>query len=357
MSEFSLRGTAGTNLAGALTWTNALSGASGSFAHAPRWVLPASLSVGDNVITLSGQIAGTCSSVVTTVAVDSASAYAEWTDGSNEGAGFATWTLFHDASAGHFLDTAGWGLWSHAGTNLAEAVRPFAAPLAVGDTVHVSMQNGWVWEEGGGVGIALRNEAGSTLWELFFNGGDTFYNTPLGPTDISWTTNALAVDFTLTADNAYSVAVSPVGGSLWQASGPVTGIVSQLRAWSYDNGADDGQNHNRNFFVDNLKITRIASGGGEEYSTAVVHIIRAAGGQEPMIQNIALDNLSGDMQVNLADTVNGATYAIWASPTLTPTQNWQLVTGTDLPGTGGPLQLHCPAPAENTLYYRVGYTP
>lgn len=128
VSEFSLRGTAGTNLAGALTWTNALSGASGSFAHAPRWVLPASLSVGDNVITLSGQIAGTGSSVVTTVAVDSASAYAEWTDGSNEGAGFATWTLFHDASAGHFLDTAGWGLWSHDGTNLAEAVRPFAAP-------------------------------------------------------------------------------------------------------------------------------------------------------------------------------------------------------------------------------------
>ena len=55
--------------------------------------------------------------------------------------------------------------------------------------------------------------------------------------------------------------------------------------------------------------------------------------------------------------MNGATYAIWASPTLIPTQNWQIVEGTDLPGTGGPLQLDCPPPAENTLYYRVGYTP
>ena len=54
---------------------------------------------------------------------------------------------------------------------------------------------------------------------------------------------------------------------------------------------------------------------------------------------------------------NGATYAIWASPTLIPTQNWQIVEGTDRTGTGGPVQLDCPPPAENTLYYRVGYTP
>jgi len=357
VTEYNLQGTAGTNLTGTLSWSNTLGGTSGTFAHAPRWVLPASLSVGDNVISLSGQIAGTGSSIVTTVAVDSASAYADWTDGSNEGAGFATWTLYSSGSAGHFLDTAGWGMWSHDGDNLAESIRPFAAPLAVGDTVHVSMKNGWVWEEGGGIGIALRNDAGATLWQLYFNGGDTFYNTPLGPSGISWTTNALAVDFTLTAADAYAVAVTPDGGTLWQAAGTVTGIVSQFRAWSYDNGADDGQNHNRNFFVDDLKITRTASGGGEEYSTAVVHIIREAGGQEPMIQHIALDNLSGDLQVNLENTVNGATYAIWASPTLIPTQNWQIVEGTDLPGTGGPLQLDCPPPAENTLYYRVGYTP
>ena len=108
--------------------------------------------------------------------------------------------------------------------------------------------------------------------------------------------------------------------------------------------------------MDDLKITRTTSSGGEEYSTAVVHIIREAGDGQPVIEHMAVEQISGDIQVNLNETLNGASYAIWASPALFPSQNWQIVTGTARTGNGGPLQLDCPAPAADLLFYRVGYT-
>ncbi len=356
VTEFNLQGTAGTNLTGNLAWSNALSGGSGQMAHSPHWALPASLTVGDNVITLSGQIAGSGSSVTTTSAVDSAAAYASWTNGSNEGTGFGVWALFSDASAGQFIDADGWGLWSHEGTNLSEAVRTFSSPLAAGDTFHAFMKNGWIWEAGGSIGVALRDGEGATLWEVYFNGGDMTYNTSLGSTDIGWTDAGLDVGFTVTAPGAYAVDLQPVGGTLRQYVGTFAGDIEQFRAWSYNNGTSDTNNSMRDFFFDNLRITRTTSGGDEQYSTAVVHVIRSSGSNEvPVIHGMDLVSGSRGMTVSVADSIPGATYAIYATPMLIPTQNWQLVDGTARIGDGNSIELTHTNAVDSFSFYRIGY--
>jgi hypothetical protein len=359
VTNYTLQGTAGTNLTGALlSWTNALSGQSGTLARQTYWSLPSALAVGDNVFTVAGVIAGTGAGT-STVAVDSAAAYSNetWTNGSNSGTGFGAWTLHHDANAGHFVDAKGWGFWSHSGTNLSEAIRPFDAPLATGQTFRVRMQNGWIWEDGGSIGVALLNSSGDTLWQLYFNGGDSFYNSPTGATDIGWTSNGMDIAFTVTAPGAYAVEVQPVGGPARQYVGTFAGEIAQFRAWSYDNGSDDGQNSNRDFFVNNLQITALLAGGGESYSTATVHIVREASDTPPpVIEDIDLISGGDGLQVSLTNSIPGAQYAIYDSRTLIPTQNWQIVAGTVKAGTGGAIDLSITNGLLPTNYYRVGYT-
>ena len=353
VNSYRLEGTAGTNLTGHLNWTNAATGLGGSIPHATYWNLAIDLANGDNAIQVSSLIAGPGAGV-TTVAVDSASTYASWTNGSNAGTGFGPWSLFHDANAGHFLDARGWGLWSHEGTNLSEAIRTFASPLATGQTFRVRMQNGWLWESGGSIGVALRTGEGSTLWQLYFNGGNATYSTT-GATDIAWTSNGLDIAFTLTTPTTYSVDVQPVGGSTRQYTGVLSGTVSQFRAWSYNNGTSDTNNSQRDFFINNLRVTRAAT-GSVATSTASVHILRSGGSNAPpVIPDFALLPGNAGFGIHLTNSVSNALYALYATPLLFPSQNWQIVNGSTRTGTGAALDLTLTNFLSTTNYYRLGY--
>jgi len=357
VTNYTLQGTSGTNLTGGMLWTNRLTGLSGTFTRETAWSLSSTLAVGDNEISISCLIAGSGAGTITT-AVDAAAAYGTWTHGSTAGSGFDPWTLYHDANAGHFIDTPGWGLWSQEGTNLAEAIRPFSSPLTTGQTFRVRMQNGWLWESGGSIGVALCDSGGATLWQCWFNGGDTNYNLTDHTTDIAWTDAGLDVSFTVTAPGAYSVNIQPSGGLLRQYTGTFTGEIAQFRAWSYDNGTDDGQNTNRNFFVDHLLITSEGGGGGESYSTDTIHMIREANeNQPPTIEDIVLLPSNSGIQVGISNSIPGVQYAIYSTLELYPSPNWRVVTGTSVGGTGGAIDLFL----TNALYlaptnfYRVGY--
>ena len=356
VSAYELKGTAGTNLTGGLVWTNPASAQGGGFVHASRWTQTVGLAVGDNVVTVSGTIAGTGAGTVTN-ARDASTNYAGgWTNGSNGGTGFGSWTLNNSSNAGFWAATGGWGFWSHEGGNLAEAIRTFSAPLATGQTFSVHMKNGWIWESGGSVGVALRNGSGATQWELYFNGGDTFYNTPAGATDIGWTDAGIDIRFTVTGTNTFSVEVRPVGGSARQYTGTFAGALADFRAWSYSNGTLDGQNSNRDYFINDLLITSPVAGSPSN-STAIVHIIRESSGTPPPeISDIAPIPSGGGLEFNLTNSILNALYAIYDSPLLIPTQNWQIVTGTEVTGTGGAIDLAITNGLLPTNYYRIGYT-
>ena len=355
VSNYVLQGTAGTNLTGSLAWTNALNAHGNGFLRTTYWTQAVDLAVGTNTIAVSGTVAGTGASTATNAA-DSAANYGSWTNGSNAGTGFGAWTLNTASNSGLWTATNGFGFWSHEGGNLAEAIRTFAAPLATGQTFSVHMKNGWIWESGGSVGVALRS-GGTTVWQLYFNGGDTFYNTPAGVTDIGWTDAGLDVAFTVTDTNAFSVEVHPLGGSARQYTGTFAGSIDNFRAWSYDNGTLDGQNSNRDYFIDRLQMTSPVP-GTESNSTATVRIVREAGeNPPPVISDMAVQGGGNGLQFGLTNSIDGALYAVWASPTLIPTQNWQVVAGTERYGDGNAIDLTITNGLLPTNYYRIGYTP
>ncbi|OQA26390.1 MAG: Carbohydrate binding domain (family 25) [Verrucomicrobia bacterium ADurb.Bin345] len=271
VSSYDMSGV-GDGVIGHIVWSNALTGVSGIFPAAASWTVSGiALGVGGNDISVRGtnvMMGGTA-----TNAIDNASdaAYSGgWNNGNNGGTGFGGWVLYNDANAGRFIGAHGWGMWSHEGGNLSEAIRPFSSPLGTGQTFSVRMKNGWLWESGGSVGVALRNSGGATLWEFFFNGGDFYYSRSGGTTDVDWTDAGVDLAFTLTATNAYNLSVTPVGGSERLYSGAVTGEIAQFRAWSYNNGTSDGQNANRDYFVNNLKITSPTPSGADDFSDSVI---------------------------------------------------------------------------------------
>jgi hypothetical protein len=299
----------------------------------------------------------------TTNAADAAAdpAYtSSWDPGSNGGSGFLGWQFYNDANAGRFISAQhGFGFWSHeSGDNLSEAVRPFASALAPMDTFRVRMKNGWIWENGGSVGVALRNSEGDTLWQLYFNGGTSNYVSSAGITDIDWTDAGLDVAFTVTGAGAYSVSITPVGGMERTYTGTFSGSISQFRAWSYKNGTADDYNSNRDFFVNLLAITSPVGGGIQEHSDSVVITRQAGGGQpeHPVIGGVArLGSGPGGMQFALESSTPGATYALWESPTLFPSQNWQRIHASATQGQGGILHLDLTnLPAGSASFYRIG---
>jgi hypothetical protein len=275
-SNYTIVGMAGPTT-GHLVWTNTLTGASGAMPVASPWSIPGlALGVGSNFITVMGS--NVVASGIQTTSHDRASNYANWTNGSNQGSGFGAWTLASTGTAGHFIGMNGFGLWSHEGGNSAEAIRPLVSTLVAGQTVQFRMQNNWIWENGGNIGVALRDAGGVEKWVLRFVGGATNYSGTDGVTDIPWTSAGLDIAFTMTGATNYSVDVTPVGGTKRTYTGVITGTISAIRSWSANNGTVDEFNSNRDFYFNNLAITSLGEGSVISTSDTVVIVRQNVGG-------------------------------------------------------------------------------
>lgn len=363
-ANFTFQGTAGTNLAGYLCWTNPATGQGGRFDHHTYWQQDIALAAGDNPIQIYGVIAGT-EAGVSTVAVDQASAYSAWTNGSAQGFGWADgWAFSVDgASAGQFLDagssncsagTAAFGLWANSGAT-ARARRALTGAMQPGDVLSFQLDNNWI-QDGGSTGFSLENDAGEALLTLYIIGGTLAYqlqdgNPGIRDTGVSWTGSGLSVAFTLAVDNRYLLELNGVSftGTLVAAAAG-TG-VRQFQAWNYN----CGPGMERNVYFNSLQLVRPQVGDGESYSVATVHVVRAPG-DESAPEIAALETSAGQgLQFSLTHSVADATYAIYASDTLVPTQNWRMVTGTAQTGTGGSLELTLTNDLPAVGYYRIGY--
>ena len=143
-----------------------------------------------------------------------------WVSGSNGGTGWGGgWLLSaSSASAGHFVSAVGaanlsiapraWGLWANTGAT-AEAVRVFASPLMVGQTLGFLWDNNWV-SAGSSVGFALQNAAGQSLFEFSFVGGEGNYRVNDDATGrltrIPWSGSGWDIRFQRVADDDYVLA-------------------------------------------------------------------------------------------------------------------------------------------------------
>lgn len=186
---------------------------------------------------------------------DSAQAYTNWTNGSNQGAGFGAWALENTVNAGFFLtDVAanlsvesgkGFGLYANSG-GTATASRAFAQALSTGDTFAIHFDNNYI-TNGSSVGFSLLDHSGSALFRFYFTGGEERYritdNASIGrDTGIQYTDRGLVVIMTLGADGAYAL---QAGGALIEGS-----LASNLevRSFSVQNQhAGPGEEYNLYF--------------------------------------------------------------------------------------------------------------
>lgn len=279
-ANFVLEGV-GESVIGTIAWTNELTGGSGNVFAGPDWAINSiPLGVGSNIITVVGTNAG---SAVVTNAADKGSnlPYGDgWAQSDAGGFGFGGWQLYvstNDTSkAGRFMaNTAAttigvpaWGMYANSG-NLSEAKRYLTNVLTVGQTFSVSFENGYL-DNGAGAGVALQNVGGSTLWEFFFNGGDTYYSMSGATTDVGWTDAGIDIQFWLTGPTNYTVKISPQGGGTRTISGNLLpnadSNIMLFRAWNNNAGQDSV----RDVFFNNLRITSAGSGSGITTSDTVV---------------------------------------------------------------------------------------
>lgn len=266
-ASYDLQGIA-ENITGSVAWSNRLTGASGSFPATTPWTLAGvSLGVGTNEIVVSGTVAGTGNRI--TNAADVAANYGgSWANGSNLGTGFGPWSLQAGAQAGHVIGPAGWGMWSRVGST-AEAVRTFAAPMGVGDALHVTFRNKWVLEGQQQVGVSLRDAGGNRLMQYHFNGGEAQYRVEDAggsrTTGIVWTDQPQAISFELLSATTYKLKVGAA-----EIQGTYSGTAAQARIWS----SNGGTSTNYDLYVDALALTSPGTGGGVTTS-ATVRIVRS----------------------------------------------------------------------------------
>lgn len=279
----------GESVIGLLNWTNALTGGSGTTFAGLNWEINSiPLGIGSNVITVVGT---NFTSGVLTNAADKGSntAYGDgWTDADNGGFGFGGWQLYtstNDSSkAGRFMANSGevtigvpaWGMYANSG-HLSEAKRFLTNALTMAHVFKVSFENGFI-DTGSGAGVAMQNSNGDTLWEFFFNGGDTNYSISGGTTDIGFTSSGIDIEFWLTGPTNYTARISPQGSSIRTISGNLqpnaNSTITVFRAWNNNAGTDSV----RDVFFNNLRIVSSGLGQGLSTSDTVVIYREAAAG-------------------------------------------------------------------------------
>lgn len=250
-----------------LAWSNSLTGASGGAPASASWSINGvGLAPGTNVITVTAT-----NNVLMTVthARDHGSntVYNNgWDDADAGGFGFGTWQFYTSStnvnnngrfmanSAAVDVGTPAWGLYANSG-NLSEAKRFLTNALALGQTVHIRMDNGFI-DSGSGVGVAVQNITGDTLWEFFFNGGDQYYNITGNTTDVGWTSTGIDIYFSLIGVSNYAATIYPLGSTVRHIGGqlnPTTNStdVRLIRIWNYNAGA--GSDYD--VFFNELNIT------------------------------------------------------------------------------------------------------
>ena len=238
-----------------LSWLNLLNSQSNNFTGNSNstWSVLVPLGTGNNTLVFSGQF--TSNAGTTNAASDAAgdSVYANgWTTGDNGGYGFNPWQLYSEDGLSALYRT---DLW--ASTNMtvsafngfaveaiiggvAEAYRPFAAPLqAPGGSFTVWFDSNDL-EPGGTVGVSLVRTNGTARIPMFTfsvqndGSGPTYRitdltNASLAPAGWTYTKSGMLLSFEMTSSNAYLLTAKGAGftntfaGAISNA--PVTGAV------------------------------------------------------------------------------------------------------------------------------------
>lgn len=262
-ATFAFAGQAGINLTNGISWSNALTKATGSITSATNWTAQLALGVGVNEMTFSAiypQVIGT-----NLIAYDEAGGGrypGGWTNGS-QGANsdFGPWSLVADGDAATFgMVTTndapnmnvgrlnGFAMGASEGS-IAIASRVISNAFSPGDVLTLQFDNTGI-EPGGSAGWALRDTNGVPLLGVFYRNDETLPSnykllsgTNVIDSGIPFTTGGLTFRVTFQPSQTYRLQVSAISGapftSSFNGSLPYDGRMMQL-AFS-NNNAGPGQ--------------------------------------------------------------------------------------------------------------------
>ena len=375
-------------LAGELRWTNTVNETGGTLPADTTWSIEAiPLAVGTNLI----RILGTNSTVnpnagVTDHATNSVYVSTNaWVDGQNGGAGWSEgWMLDAQGDhAGFFLANAadhannsvgprGWGLWANSGS-IGSAVRPFPAPLQVGDLFEVNFDNNWI-ENSRSVGLGLQNRFGQNLFEFFFAGGAPAYSVSdadgTRSTSLGWSDDGHALSFELSSPTNYRFTVGSevIEGHIADSA---EALVHQVRFWNFSAGPGTPYNlyindlkldgeplESLEFVAERLIVREPVPGDLDSDGDGFTDAEEAIAGTDPHDAASRFPDIrtvTGPVQqptLEIPESVLGRLYDLFSTTNLT--DNLWHPMGLNLPGTGGPIELTPPTPHESSIFYRTG---
>ncbi len=276
VDNYTLQGIA-EDVEGDLYWTNALTGASGSLPVATPWSIPEiALDVGQNVITVSGEIPGSGEEVVGEDRADNYDPPA-WETDANQGSGFGAWNMWDDgADSGFFIGDStadghgdinsvgvAFGLFGHSG-QWANAQRSITE-WGDGHTFSISLAVQW---REGARGVSLFDPDGfaneNEIWNFDIT-GDGYGGSPFDYY------SDMVLNFQITQDGGdLDILVSgSSAGEAWSDTWSTTVTGEELGGFRLYTGNAPGSDDERNLYFNNLSIVKPGTGEGVWTSVTV----------------------------------------------------------------------------------------
>ena len=287
-ATYDVVGMAGDDIEGDVTWTNAATGAHGTFNKSVVWTQSVDLVVGENVITVSAKskAGGSFEVLASENGTNSVAGFGDFVN-STEGTG----GLFvHDnvsaTDISGFENNHAFGLWANSGSAavFTRAIDADGEVLSVGVTLGMRYNNqdgvdtndkGVQFIDADGKAIFGVKQGDGQAVRYWYSGGDGTWSTSMGGTSA-----AFDVVLTKTA-NGYAVSgTKRDGGQFAGLNIETTAKIAGFKFWM--NGVPDDQYKDfRQLYFNNLRYT-VASGTGEIVSDSVKIVVAEAAKDPPV---------------------------------------------------------------------------
>ena len=222
-----------------------------------------------------------------------------WTNGSNQGSGFGTWSLSAGASSGSFIGspanngmgtsgigTTAFGMFA-SGNGYFNAYRSINNGIQIGDTFSFY----WAinFDAGGGSkGFDLRS-GGTTIFNVN-NGNSSTITTSNGTANANYGTSPMLITITRTSASAYSFSMtSRSGGATYTTTINSASTIDGFNIYIGNQNDGDGQ---KNMYVNGFSITKpitIANGNWNNTSTWLNNTIPPSGASVTIEHNVTVD--------------------------------------------------------------------
>ena len=287
-TTYDVVGMAGDDIEGEVTWTNAATGAHGTFDKSVVWTQSVDLVVGENVITVSAtsKAGGAFEVVASQDGLGSVAGFGDFVDATEGTGGMFVHDNASAAGITGFENNHAFGLWANSGSSVmfTRAIDTASEVQSVGVTVGMRYNNSDS-DDANDKGVQFVDAAGNAIFGLkqgqgeavryWYSGGDGTWSTTMGETSA-----AFDVVLTKTA-NGYAVSgTKRDGGQFPGLTIETTAKVAGLKFWM--NGVPDDQYKDfRQLYFNNLRYT-VASGTGETVSDTVTIVVAEAAKAAPV---------------------------------------------------------------------------